>query len=629
MDPLTGTAVFFDIGGTLASVTLSAGGDRIGDLAVYPYVPGVLAELGGRGARLGVLSDPGPIPPADVDRALEDAGLRRHLDPGLVLYGRKDTPRLFAQALGRAGAADRVLFVGEDAGERARALQAGLLVAPHPRLATAVLDERAPLRYLRVTVPLEHADEDWRAELRDLPLLPLHVTGQEGGTVYAVGTTSAAARLDDLGFLVDRLGTEDQPLTTELYLLRDDRQVDSGFLALDGSSRDLFRTGPAARALLASTDDGLVVAVPAPESVEDYHLAASRHGHNLRLAPTAPAVEPAGDRAGTAEAGVVGPVVTPEEKEVLDARVRPELLAGHLARYTGTAPACGDGTVITSRHVQHPGNAAAVAVLAADLERIGGGRLVVRRHVFAHEARQLANVEAALPGTGLDGVVLVTAHLDSTGARAADHDPAVDAAPGADDDGSGLAGVLVAAEAVLALDAALGVPRRAVRFVLFNAEEHGLVGSLAYARDQALLGTPITAVLQMDMIGWDAPPGRTFELHAGFRRSPTVQARSLALARTVAGLVPQVSPALPAPQLYPHPGEADPAEARSDHHSFQLNGYPACLVSEDLFAGPGPDAPPADMNPRYHLPTDTSIDADYAGDIARLVTAAAWVAATR
>jgi Zn-dependent M28 family amino/carboxypeptidase len=218
--------------------------------------------------------------------------------------------------------------------------------------------------------------------------------------------------------------------------------------------------------------------------------------------------------------------------------------------------------------------------------------------------------------------------VDSTGARTAGYRPAIDPAPGADDDGSGVAGVLAAADAIRALDAARGVPRRAVRFVLFNAEEHGLVGSRAYARDQALLGTPIVGVLQMDMIGWDARPERTFELHAGFRGSPAIQHRSLALARTVAALVPQVSPALPAPQLYPHGGEVDPAEARSDHHSFQLNGYPAILASQDLLAGPGPGAPPAEMNPQYHMPTDASIDAGYAADIARLVTAAAWVAAT-
>src|SRR5688500_18951908 len=147
MNPLTGTVAFFDIGGTLASAVLSARGDRIEQLAVYPYVPGVLRQLRERGARLGIMSDPGSLPHEELDRALDEAGLRDLLEPELVVYGPKDSPRIFQQAIERAGAAGRVLFVGEDAGERAQALRAGLLVAPHPQLAAAVLDEQAHLRY--------------------------------------------------------------------------------------------------------------------------------------------------------------------------------------------------------------------------------------------------------------------------------------------------------------------------------------------------------------------------------------------------------------------------------------------------------------------------------------------------
>ncbi len=624
MSTPNGTVAFFDVGGTLASVALSPAGDRIERLAVYPDVPGVLEDLRRRGARLGILSDPGPLPHGEVDRALEDVGLRGLLDPDLVVYGPKDSPRLFEQARARAGAVDRALFVGEDARERAHARAAGLLVAPHPRLAVAVL-EGAHLHHLRVEVPAAGAGADPWAALRDLPLLPLHVTGPAGTTVLAVGTASAAARLEELGSGVDRLGAEDEPLTTDLYLLRD-RRVDGGTLVPDDDPGPSAGTAPAAPAVLAATDDGLLVAVPAGRSVEEFHGDATRHGHDLELSPIP---WPAGaDDAPTALAAALPPTVTPEESEVLEAGIRPEHLTAHLARYTGSAPAGADGTLLTSRHVRHPDNGAAVSALVADLERIGRGGFVVRRHAFPHEGRRLENVEAEFPGRGLDGVVLVTAHLDSTGARQAGYRPQVDPAPGADDDGSGIAGVLAAADAFRALDAS-APPRRTVRFVLFNAEEQGLVGSSAYARDQARLGTPVVGVLQMDMIGWDSGSGRTFELHAGFRGSPTVQQRSLTLARLVAGLVPQVSPALPAPQLYPHDGEADPGDARSDHHSFQANGYPACLASEDLFAGPGPGAPPADMNPEYHLPSDLTVDAGYAADIARLVTAAAWVAATR
>jgi bacterial leucyl aminopeptidase len=35
------------------------------------------------------------------------------------------------------------------------------------------------------------------------------------------------------------------------------------------------------------------------------------------------------------------------------------------------------------------------------------------------------------------------------------------------------------------------------------------------------------------------------------------------------------------------------------------------------------------MNPLYHTPTDLEVNAGYTADIARVVTAAAWVAATR
>jgi bacterial leucyl aminopeptidase len=633
MGDLTGTSVFFDVGDTLASVTLAPAGDRIDRLAVYPYVPGVLAELRDRGARLGILSDPGPLPPDEVDRALVAAGLRDLFQDELVRYGPKDSPLVFEQAATAAGSG-RVLFVGEDPAERAHALRAGLSVAPHPLLVLSLLEGTTPLRYVRVTVPPASAGGDWRRVLRDLPVLPAHVSGEGGSIVYAVTTAATAAHLDDLGFWVDRLGPEDAPLTTDLYLLRDDRQIRAGFLSPHGNSAALFAEGPPALWVLASTAEGLFVAVPAGASVEGMHFRETGHGHNLKLAPSPAligetATESSAGRASLAEAAVGAAELTLAEQEVLRSRVQPQELAGHVQRYAGSAPTATGEAAIRSRHIHHPDNAAAVTTLVADLDRIGGGRLTVSRHQFRHEGRTFDNVEAELPGRDLDGVVLVTAHLDSTAARLPGYRPGADPAPGADDDASGVAGVLAAVEAIGALDAALAPPRRSVRFVLFNAEEHGLVGSRAYARGQALLDTPVVAVLQMDMIGYDVLPERSFELHAGFAPAPAVQSRSLDLTRLIADLQPAVSPALRAPQVYPANGESDPAERRSDHSSFHEQGYAAVLVSEDLFAGPGPGAPPAEMNPEYHLPTDATVDTGYAADIARLVTAAAWVAATR
>ena len=99
-------------------------------------------------------------------------------------------------------------------------------------------------------------------------------------------------------------------------------------------------------------------------------------------------------------------------------------------------------------------------------------------------------------------------------------------------------------------------------------------------------------------------------------------------AELIAALAPQVSPGLPAPQIFAN-GEGDPAEGRSDHYSFQLHGYAACLASEDFFAGPGPAAPAPEPNPNYPLPADRTVNADYAADIARAAAAAAWLAVSR
>src|SRR5688500_19035703 len=48
----------------------------------------------------------------------------------------------------------------------------------------------------------------------------------------------------------------------------------------------------------------------------------------------------------------------------------------------------------------------------------------------------------------LEAAIVVTAHLDSTAARQPGYRPTLDPAPGADDDASGTAAVLVAADAM-------------------------------------------------------------------------------------------------------------------------------------------------------------------------------------
>src|SRR5262249_44474134 len=152
-------------------------------------------------------------------------------------------------------------------------------------------------------------------------------------------------------------------------------------------------------------------------------------------------------------------------------------------------------------------------------------------------------------------------------------------------------------------------PQRTIRFVLFNAEEEGLVGSQAYARLQKSIGASIVAVFQMDMIGFNKEPPRSWEIHAGFAPDAAVESRSAALARLMRSLSTKVSPSLMEPQIYlsSTSPDGDPASGRSDHGPFQAQGYAACCSSEDFFVGPGNDSPAPEENPNYHRSEDTFV----------------------
>ncbi|WP_221030392.1 M20/M25/M40 family metallo-hydrolase [Actomonas aquatica] len=114
------------------------------------------------------------------------------------------------------------------------------------------------------------------------------------------------------------------------------------------------------------------------------------------------------------------------------------------------------------------------------------------------------NVIAEIPGrTHPEEIVLLGAHLDSW-----------DLAPGAIDDGAGVAIVTAAARLLLEHDLQ---PRRTVRIVLFGAEEVGLRGGRAYAAAHAATLPQHVAAAESDFgadIIWrldtNLPPERTY-----------------------------------------------------------------------------------------------------------------------
>jgi hypothetical protein len=641
MTASTISAIFFDLGDTLGTPVLSPPPSRLVRFDVFPFVPPILDDLKRRKFRLGVISNTGDDSGASVNGVLERAGLLGSFDPPLLIYSKdvgltKSSPEIFrlaAERAGMAGTPRNCLFVGEDAKERATALDAGWTVAPHPQLVSEALDGQS-LRYIRATVPAEHIGSNWREALRALPLVPLHVTGPQGATVYAITSLRIVARLMNMRFDLELLGSHDAPLRTDLYILRDDAAAGSGFLSAEGESTRFFTKADDARMLLRSGSEGLVVALPAERSLEEFHFDRAYHGHTLKLLPDPSLLDPLrGDDPQRAPAWLrspparfAGPELSAEEEAAL-AQISGPVMLDRAERYGGKRPLSAASTdAIASRHILHDDNKRATVAVAEEFQRIGQGKLAVSLHQFTQAGRQLQNVEAELAG-GSPELVLVTAHLDSTAAFSNPYDATHDPAPGIDDDASGMAAVLSIAEMFIGLSSS-APPARTIRFVLFNAEEQGLVGSKAYARQQRLMNAPIVAVFQMDMIGYNKELPRTWEIHAGFSSSGDVEQRSRKLAELLGQLSSRVALRLDAPQIYTSASlEGDPAEGRSDHASFQAVGYAACVASEDFFVGPRSDSPAPEANPNYHMKEDAFIDGDFAADIARVLAAGAWLTA--
>jgi photosystem II stability/assembly factor-like uncharacterized protein len=106
-----------------------------------------------------------------------------------------------------------------------------------------------------------------------------------------------------------------------------------------------------------------------------------------------------------------------------------------------------------------------------------------------------ANVVATLPGRDRpEEEVLLVGHYDSI----SDWPHPGELAPGADDNGSGIAAILESARHL-----SRARYERTVKLVCFTGEEIGLLGSEAYAARALAQGTPIVGVFNLDSVGWN------------------------------------------------------------------------------------------------------------------------------
>ncbi len=209
--------------------------------------------------------------------------------------------------------------------------------------------------------------------------------------------------------------------------------------------------------------------------------------------------------------------------------------------------------------------------------------IAVRYHNYTDTTVSGSNVEATLYGTDSTNIFIICAHYDT-----------VSAGPGADDDGSGVAAVLAAAEILRNYDF-----RHTIRFVCFSGEEQGLIGSRHYVADAYNSNESIVAVLNADMIGFaptgsDGTKGKIYENTAS---------------EWIVNFTCDIS------QLYAdYIGIELSAQGEawgSDHYYFWQYGYDAVFYSEHNF------------NDYYHSADDTieNMNITYSTRFSRLILA--------
>ncbi len=242
--------------------------------------------------------------------------------------------------------------------------------------------------------------------------------------------------------------------------------------------------------------------------------------------------------------------------------------------------------------------------LSAIFNRYG---LQTRVHSFQYLGNYTGkNIIGRKPGEGnVTRTYIVDGHYDT-----------VSSSPGADDNGSSIAGMLEIIRIISGLP--LG---NSVEFIGFDLEEAGLSGSKAFVADGILSEEDIAGVINTDMIGYYTETPYSQTVPAGFELVfPDLYARLVAdsfrgnfiistantnsrhlmvLFDTMATrYVPEL---LVGSIQVPGNGELIQDSRRSDHAAFWDSGYYALHISDGAET----------RNPNYHSPNDISSTVNY------------------
>jgi len=319
-------------------------------------------------------------------------------------------------------------------------------------------------------------------------------------------------------------------------------------------------------------DDGRRIIVKDSPGLAD---ALAEMGFALKLMSDTPMILAPSVQAPQVER-LLEPAFTPDLRvSQMIGQVTQEGINSFLAGLSGETPVTVEGApyTLTTRHTSSgtPLQKATQYVF----EQLQTWGLSVSFHTWTGTPWAGRNVVGELRGFRLpDEIVLVTAHLDDM--------PSSGAAPGADDNGSGSAALLAAAQIMSRYQF-----QRTIRFVFFTGEEQGLYGSASYAGSVA--AQKIIAVLNLDMIAYSTQTAPIQRLHTRTSANPGF-AGDLAIANTLVNVV----------NTYGLAGSLQPTitsdgENASDHSSFWDKGFPAVLAIED---------DKNNFNPRYHTSSD-------------------------
>lgn len=272
--------------------------------------------------------------------------------------------------------------------------------------------------------------------------------------------------------------------------------------------------------------------------------------------------------------------------------------AHRIERTINTLAAFGTRSTLSSQTDPHRGVGAARRWIEAQLESYvpaSGGRLQVSVQSYTQPATrtlprptEISNVAAVLPGDETPSrYVVVSGHYDS---RCTDVTDAAHDAPGADDDGSGVAAMLEMARVMSPYRF-----RATLVFMAVDGEEEGLYGSAYAARLAKQKGWTVEGMITNDIIGSSHAADGSAHRHdvrvfsEGIPTVPTP--RDLALIRAVGGeddspsrelarFVQQVAhkyvPAMRVDLIY----RRDRYLRGGDHMSFLAEGYPAIRFTE-------------------------------------------------